>query len=74
MVAKLLADGAEKIDTSDAPNSLPESIEVITCPTSAGSDKKAVAKITGITPAAISLIGRIDLIPPYEELPCTRLA
>ena len=25
---------------------------------------EAVAKITGITPAAIILIGRIDLIPP----------
>ena len=35
-----------------------------TWPTKAGSDKNATAKMTGITPAAISLIGRMLLIPP----------
>ena len=34
------------------------------CPIKAGKDRKAVAKITGTTPAAINLSGRIDLMPP----------
>ena len=60
MVLKLFADGAEKTLTSISPNSFPESMDVITWPTRAGNDKKAVAKITGITTGKIVDFGIKD--------------
>jgi len=47
-----------------APILLSGLIVVRSCPSSEGRERKAVAKMTGTTPAAINLIGRIDLIPP----------
>ena len=64
MAEKLEADGAVNSVMRVVPN-VPSGLTVwINCPSRAGSDKKAVAKITGTTPAAISLSGKIDLIPP----------
>ena len=75
-----LEDGSSRccwkksINTRPMPvhDSLPEATRI--CPINAGRDKKATAKIIGITPAAISLIGNIDLIPSYSVFPRTRFA
>ena len=63
-MAKLDAEGAVNNETKVAPKELSGCALWINWPTRAGSERKAVAKITGITPAAISLIGKMDLIPP----------
>ena len=63
-MAKLLAEGAVNKVTKVVPK-VPSGLMVwISWPMRAGSERKAVAKITGTTPAAMSLSGRIDLMPP----------
>ena len=61
---KFWAFGAVKSEVRVAPILLSGLMVVSSWPSSEGRERKAVAKITGTTPAAINLIGRIDLMPP----------
>ena len=60
----LLAFGAVNIATSCCPKLESALLDRMTWPISAGRERKAVAKMTGMTPAEISFSGRIERISP----------
>ena len=62
----MLAEGAVNTVVRVEPTPLPGSTVVITWPMRAGSDKNAVAKMTGITPAAMDALCIVNRNDPLR--------